>query len=120
MQGDFSKEILLITNRGDFTRGIFATLYTAIDVPFSRVQQFYSSYYSDEPFVHVILGEINLKMAVQTNKCFIGLEHKGKYILITVVLDNLLKGASGQAVQNMNLLFGIDETIGLKLKPIGF
>lgn len=120
MQGDFSQEILLITNRGDFTRGIFTTLYTTVNISFSEVEHLYNTYYSDEPYVYVTSSEINLKMAVQTNKCILSIIQKGKYLLITAILDNLLKGASGQAVQNMNLLFGYDETMGLKLKPIGF
>ena len=120
LQENFAGELLFIPNRGDFTRGIFATLYTPLAVAFEDVVQHYSDYYANEPFVQVTTEGICLKMAVQTNKCFISLEQKGGYLLITSVLDNLLKGASGQAVQNMNLLFGLDETMGLKLKPAGF
>lgn len=120
LQPGFNKEILFIPNRGDFTRGIFATLYTKLSADFNEVVQLYKDYYAAEPFVNITCDSISLKLAIQTNKCFISLEQKGSYLLITSVIDNLVKGASGQAVQNMNLMFGLDETTGLKLKPAGF
>lgn len=120
LQPGFNKEILFIPNRGDFTRGIFATLYTKLSADFNEVVQLYKDYYAAEPFVNITSDSISLKLAIQTNKCFISLEQKGSYLLITSVIDNLVKGASGQAVQNMNLMFGLDETTGLKLKPAGF
>lgn len=120
LQSGFEAELLFIPNRGDFTRGIFATLYTKLDADFQEVVEFYNIYYKDEPFVNVTTDAISLKLAVQTNKCFISLEQKGSYLLITSVIDNLVKGASGQAIENMNLMFGFDETIGLRLKPAGF
>lgn len=120
LQRGFNEEILFIPNRGDFTRGIFATLYTKLTANFNDVVQLYKDYYAAEPFVNITTDAISLKLAIQTNKCFISLEQKGSYLLITSVIDNLVKGASGQAVQNMNLMFGLDETTGLKLKPVGF
>jgi len=120
LQSGFEAELLFIPNRGDFTRGIFATLYTKLDADFQEVVELYNSYYKDEPFVNVTTDAISLKLAVQTNKCFISLEQKGSYLLITSVIDNLVKGASGQAIENMNLMFGLDETTGLRLKPAGF
>lgn len=120
LQPGFNEEILFIPNRGDFTRGIFATLYTKLSADFNQIVQLYKDYYAVEPFVNITTDAISLKLAIQTNKCFISLEQKGSYLLITSVIDNLVKGASGQAVQNMNLMFGLDETTGLKLKPAGF
>ncbi len=120
LQSGFDSELLFIPNRGDFTRGIFATLYTKVTADFQEVLTLYNAYYKDEPFVNVTTEPISLKLAVQTNKCFISLEQKGKYLLMTSVIDNLVKGASGQAIENMNLMFGIEETMGLKLKPTGF
>lgn len=120
LQDSFSKSILFIPNRGDFTRGIFATSYTKLSFGFNKVVQLYQNYYAAEPFVNITTDPISMKLAIQTNKCFISLEQKGDYLLLTSVIDNLVKGASGQAVQNMNLMFGLDETTGLKLKPSGF
>ncbi|MHA3789552.1 N-acetyl-gamma-glutamyl-phosphate reductase [Flavobacterium hauense] len=120
LQPDFEGELLFIPNRGNFTRGIFATLYTKLSGGFEEVVRMYKEYYANEPFVNVTTDAISLKLAVQTNKCFISLEQKGKYLLITSVIDNLVKGASGQAIENMNLMFGFEETTGLKLKPAGF
>jgi N-acetyl-gamma-glutamyl-phosphate reductase len=120
VQNGFNQELLFIPNRGDFTRGIFATLYTKLTTPFINIVKLYNDFYQNEPFVHVTTDNISLKIALQTNKCCISLEQKGGYLLVTSVLDNLIKGASGQAIQNMNLMFGLDETTGLKLKPAGF
>jgi len=119
-QKGFNEELLFIPNRGDFTRGIFATLYTKLAADFSEVEALYKKYYKHEPFVKVTTENISLKLAIQTNNCFISLEQKGKYLLVTSVIDNLVKGASGQAIENMNLMFGLDETTGLRLKAAGF
>ncbi|MBP6732915.1 MAG: N-acetyl-gamma-glutamyl-phosphate reductase, partial [Chitinophagales bacterium] len=80
----------------------------------------YNKYYQSHPFVTISHSEIDLKQVVNTNRCFIHLAKKGEHILITSIIDNLLKGASGQAVQNMNLIFGFDEKAGLHLKPSAF
>lgn len=119
-QEGFNEEILFIPNRGDFPRGIFATLYTEISADFESVVKLYSKYYTGEPFVKVTTSSINMKLVLQTNNCFISLEQHGKHLLITSVIDNLVKGASGQAIENMNLMFGLEETTGLKLKAAGF
>lgn len=119
-QKEFDEELLFIPNRGDFTRGIFATLYTKLHTNFSEVVALYKDYYKNEPFVKVTTENISLKLAIQTNNCFISLEQKGNYLLITSVIDNLIKGASGQAIENMNLMLGLEETTGLKLKAAGF
>lgn len=120
LQEDFKNEVLFIPNRGEFTRGIFATLYTKTSKNIEEITDLYQNFYKNHPFAIVTNQNISLKMAVQTNKCIISLEKKDNYLLITSVIDNLLKGASGQAVQNMNLMFGLDETTGLQLKPSGF
>lgn len=120
LQEDFKNDVLFIPNRGEFTRGIFATLYIKTGKNIEEITDLYQNFYKNHPFAIVTNQNISLKMAVQTNKCIISLEKKGGYLLITSVIDNLLKGASGQAVQNMNLMFGLDETTGLQLKPSGF
>ncbi len=120
LQNDFTNELLFIPNRGDFPRGIFATLYTTCNQNLEDVVTKYKAFYKNQPFVTVTTTGIHLKQVVQTNKCIISLEKKGNRILITSVIDNLIKGASGQAIQNMNLMFGLDETTGLHLKPSGF
>ncbi|QBN18045.1 N-acetyl-gamma-glutamyl-phosphate reductase [Flavobacterium nackdongense] len=120
LQTTFKDEVIFVPNRGDFTRGIFATLYTKTDESLEDLLAKYQAYYADQPFVTVTNTNINLKQVVQTNKCIISLMKKGNRILITSVIDNLIKGASGQAIQNMNLMFGLDESTGLHLKPSGF
>jgi N-acetyl-gamma-glutamyl-phosphate reductase len=120
LQAGYPNELLFVPNRGDFARGIFATLYTNIEESLEDIVTKYEAYYADQPFVTVTTTNINMKQVVQTNKCIISLMKKGNRLLITSVIDNLTKGASGQAIQNMNLLFGLDETTGLHLKPCGF
>lgn len=116
-------EIQFVPMRGDFTRGIFASIYTKWDadaMPLDKVIAYCNEFYRESPFVFVSEKSISLKEVVNTNKGLIHIEfHKG-YIHITSIIDNLLKGASGQAVQNMNLMFGLDETTGLKLKASAF
>jgi N-acetyl-gamma-glutamyl-phosphate reductase len=120
LQAGYPNELIFVPNRGDFARGIFATLYTTIEESLEDIVAKYEAYYADQPFVTVTTTNINMKQVVQTNKCIISLHKKGNRLLITTVIDNLTKGASGQAIQNMNLLFGFDETTGLHLKPCGF
>ncbi|KLT69669.1 N-acetyl-gamma-glutamyl-phosphate reductase [Flavobacterium sp. ABG] len=120
LQSDFSDELIFIPNRGDFTRGIFATLYTGSEESVEDLVAKYEDFYKNEPFVTVTTTNINMKQVVQTNKCIISILKKGSRVLITSIIDNLTKGASGQAIQNMNLMFGLEETTGLHLKPSGF
>lgn len=120
LQTSFSDELIFVPNRGDFPRGIFATLYTKSEESLEDLVAKYETFYKDQPFVTVTTTNINMKQVVQTNKCIISLLKKGNRVLITSVIDNLVKGASGQAIQNMNLMFGLDETTGLHLKPSGF
>ncbi len=120
LQASYNDELIFVPNRGDFTRGIFATLYTTVEESLEDLVAKYEAFYKDQPFVTVTTTDINMKQVVQTNKCIISLMKKGNRILITSVIDNLVKGASGQAIQNMNLMFGLEETTGLHLKPSGF
>ena len=102
--------------RGNFTRGIFCTSYLKIKMSLDEVKMLYTNFYKNDPFTIVSNNEIYLKQVINTNKCLIHLKKEKDILLITTVIDNLVKGASGQALQNMNLMFGIDETTGLKLK----
>ena len=116
LQKDAAGEIILIPNRGDFPRGIFATAYTEFEGSLEDAKKLYKSYYKEAPFTVVSDEDIHLKQVVNTNKCMLHLHKHNNKLLITSIVDNLLKGASGQAVQNMNLMFGFEETEGLKLK----
>ncbi|MBR5476547.1 MAG: N-acetyl-gamma-glutamyl-phosphate reductase [Bacteroidaceae bacterium] len=120
LQPEFDGEINFIPYRGDFARGIFATIVVKCDEDIETLYKMYEEYYERDSFTHVIPTAIDLKQVVNTNKCLIHLEKFGNKLLITSVIDNLLKGASGQAVHNMNLLFGLAETVGLQLKPSAF
>ena len=120
LQPGFARPIHFIPYRGNFTRGIFASVYTTSDLPLAEAQELYHDYYRAAPFTVVSEREIQLKQAVNNNKCFLHLQQHGDQLLITSAIDNLVKGASGQAVQNMNLLFGLEETTGLRLKSTLF
>jgi N-acetyl-gamma-glutamyl-phosphate reductase len=106
--------------RGDFTRGIFISSMLTCDMELPQLVEEYKAFYQHAPFTHVSDQQIFLKQVVNTNKCVIQLEKVGTKLVVHSATDNLLKGASGQAVQNMNLMFGIDECAGLNLKPTGF
>ena len=106
--------------RGDFTRGIFISSTIACNLSLVELNKLYEDYYASHPFTHVSKDAIFLKQVVNTNKAIIQLEKTGTKLVVHSTIDNLLKGASGQAVQNMNLQFGWEETTGLKLKPSGF
>ncbi len=120
LQPDYNGSIDFIPYRGDFPRGIFATVVVKCNEEIDKLYRIYESYYERDSFTHIIPTPIDLKQVVNTNKCLIHLEKHGDKLLITSVIDNLLKGASGQAVHNMNLLFGLAETVGLQLKPSAF
>jgi len=123
LQKDFSAEgdkINFVPWRGDFTRGIFISSQLDCSLDQVEVQRLYEDYYEGHPFVHVSKEPIYLKQVVNTNKCYIQLEKVGAKLVVHSILDNLLKGASGQALQNMNLVFGLEETEGLKLKANAF
>jgi N-acetyl-gamma-glutamyl-phosphate reductase len=120
LQTSFRKEINFIPVRGNFTRGIFASIYLDYDGSIEDACLLYSNYYKDAPFVVVTESNPDLKQVVNTNKCVLHLEKHNNKLLILSCIDNLLKGASGQAVQNMNLIFGLDEMEGLRLKASAF
>ncbi|XRE44502.1 N-succinyl-gamma-glutamyl-phosphate reductase [Tenacibaculum discolor] len=120
LQSSFDSEVLFLPNRGDFSRGIYATLYTHFEGSLKEAQQLYADYYKNAFFTHVADNELHLKQVINTNKCLIHLHKHEDKLLITSIIDNLLKGASGQAVQNMNLLFGFKEDTGLQLKATYF
>jgi N-acetyl-gamma-glutamyl-phosphate reductase len=119
-QPSFNKELFFIPNRGNFARGIFVSVYLNYGKRLHEAFKLYKDFYQEDPFTHLSESPIHLKQVVNTNNCIIHLDKYHNKLLITAVIDNLLKGASGQAVQNMNLLFGFDETEGLKLKATAF
>jgi N-acetyl-gamma-glutamyl-phosphate reductase len=116
LQGNQNAEVNFVPWRGDFTRGIFVTSVLASELSVEEVYALYDAYYEAHPFTHVSKNNIDLKQVVNTNKCLIHIEKQGNKIAIHSVIDNLLKGAVGQAVQNMNLIFGLEESTGLQLK----
>jgi|TARA_B110000037_G_scaffold141541_1_gene160070 N-acetyl-gamma-glutamyl-phosphate reductase len=120
LQNGFDKELYFIPNRGNFSRGIFASVYTDFDGSIEEAYEIYEKFYEDAAFTHVSKNPVHLKQIVNTNNGFIHLQKQGNKILITSVIDNLLKGASGQAIQNMNLVFGLEENLGLNLKSTYF
>lgn len=120
LQGDFLPYINFIPVRGNFTRGIFASVYLDFGGTEEDAQKLYNDFYESCPFTIVTDKNPDLKQVVNTNKCIVHVEKHGNKLLILSCIDNLLKGASGQAVQNMNLIFGLEETTGLKLKASAF
>ncbi|MGG5488336.1 N-acetyl-gamma-glutamyl-phosphate reductase [Gaetbulibacter sp. PBL-D1] len=120
LQNNFNSQINFMPNRGDFSRGIFATLYTKFDGSLEDAKQLFSDYYKDAKFTLISNENIHLKQVVNTNNCILHLHKHEDKLLVTSIIDNLLKGASGQAVQNMNLMFSFEETAGLKLKASYF
>jgi N-acetyl-gamma-glutamyl-phosphate reductase len=120
LQPDFGQAVNFIPYRGDFTRGIIASIYTESSLSEADALALYKDYYAGHPFTHVTSKDIDLKQIINTNKCFVQVKKHDNKIFIISIMDNLLKGASGQAVQNMNLMFGLDERAGLRLKAIGF
>ena len=116
----FNEVLNFIPQRGDFTRGILAAVYLETELSEEAAQELYESYYADHVFTHVSKKNIDLKQVVNTNKGLVHVEKHGNKLFILSVIDNLLKGASGQAVQNMNLMFGLEERQGLNLKAAAF
>lgn len=120
LQNGFDKSINFIPVRGNFARGIFSTTYTKSDLSLTEANQLFNEFYKDAAFTFVADRNPDLKQVVNTNKAVVYLEKHDEMLLVVSIIDNLLKGASGQAVQNMNLMFGLDEKAGLKLKATGF
>lgn len=120
LQADFDKQINFIPVRGNFSRGIFASVYVKCDLSPEEATAVYQDFYKDAAFTFLSDKNIDLKQVVNTNKCILHLEKHGDKLFIISIIDNLLKGASGQALQNFNLIFGLEETTGLNLKPSAF
>jgi N-acetyl-gamma-glutamyl-phosphate reductase len=114
-------KLRFVPYRGPFTRGIWITSYLSTNQSFAENLQAFQDFYEDQPFTHVVTdGELHLKQVVNTNKALIKLEQQGDTLIIYSIIDNLVKGASGQAIQNLNLMFGLDEQLGLQLKSTAF
>ena len=113
-------DVNFVPVRGDFARGIFASVYFDTDLTAEQLIALYKSFYNDAKFTHVVDFDLDLKQVVNTNKALISVTKHGRKAHIVSVIDNLLKGASGQAVQNMNLMFNLDQACGLRLKASGF
>jgi len=120
LSGNFDSELHFVPMRGDFTRGIFISAYTKSEISLKNARSLFKEFYTDSPFVYLSPDPLHLKQVVNTNKCLLHLQKKNGQLLITSVIDNLLKGASGQALQNMNLMFDLKESNGLLLKPTHF
>ena len=120
LQPGFSKDFNFVPIRGNHTRGIFVSAYTNFNGSIEEANELYNSYYAEHPFVFVTDKNPALKQVINTNKAVVYLEKHGKKLVIISLTDNLIKGASGQAVQNMNLMFGLNEKAGLNLKPVAF
>ena len=120
LEPSFDKDLNFVPLRGDFTRGILASVYTECPLSQEEAQELYANYYADAAFTFTSERNIDLKQVVNSNKALVHVEKHGTKLHIVTVIDNLLKGASGQAVQNMNLMFGLDEKCGLKLKGSAF
>ncbi len=116
LNGNIENKVHFLPNRGNFSRGIFATVYTKFDDSLDKAFELYKDFYKDAAFTFVSDNFLHLKQVVNTNKCLLHLHKHEDQLLITSCIDNLLKGASGQAIQNMNLMFGFEESEGLQLK----
>ncbi|GAA5222292.1 N-acetyl-gamma-glutamyl-phosphate reductase [Membranihabitans marinus] len=119
-QKDFDSDIFMVPMRGNFTRGILTSMYLDYEKSEEHVIELYKKFYANHPFVHIVEQDIDLKLVVNTNNCFIKLERFGNKLHITSIIDNLIKGASGQAIQNMNIVAGWPEDTGLQLKSSAF
>ncbi len=120
LNNGFDQNLLFVPYRGNFTRGIWITAYFPYEGTLEEAYKIYKEFYGDAAFTHVSDKDIDLKQVVSTNKCIVHLEKEAGQLVVYSAIDNLLKGASGQAVQNYNLAFGLDEKEGLKLKSIAF
>ncbi|WP_411893415.1 N-acetyl-gamma-glutamyl-phosphate reductase [Winogradskyella sp. A2] len=116
LQDNYESDVYFMPNRGNFSRGIYATLYTNYNGSLEDAYSLFETYYNNAPFTVISKSPIHLKQVVNTNKCIIHLHKHNDKLLVSSIIDNLLKGASGQAIQNMNLMFGFEESEGLKLK----
>lgn len=120
LEPGFNNKVYFLPMRGDFARGILAGVYLKSELSEEEAIQLYKEYYKDEPYTFVSDAPIALKQVVNTNKCLLHIQKQDDVLLITSIIDNLTKGASGQAVQNMNIIFGWEENLGLNLKTVAF
>jgi len=120
LQGNTNTSVHFVPWRGDFTRGIFVSSIVETSLGLAELNKLYTEFYTGHPFTHLSLSPIDLKQVVNTNKCLIHIEQKENKIVVHTAIDNLLKGAVGQAVQNMNLMMGLEETAGIQLKASNF
>ncbi|WP_185848983.1 N-acetyl-gamma-glutamyl-phosphate reductase [Blattabacterium cuenoti] len=120
VQNNFYSKIYFVPYRGNFSRGIITTLYTHSVLSLERNQEIYKKYYKNHPFVKISDINVDIKQVINTNKCILYLLKEKDQLIVISIIDNLIKGASGQAIQNMNLMFGLDETCGLRLKSVRF
>ncbi len=120
LQQGFEAPVFFIPNRGNFSKGIYATMYTKYEGSEEEAKELYRSFYNEAKFTIISNEDIHLKQVVNTNKCILHISKSNGMLLITSVIDNLIKGASGQAIHNMNLMFGLDEKTGLELKASAF
>ena len=120
LQSDYPAQMHFIPLRGTFTRGIYSVTYLNNNDSIEYINEIFYSYYKNAAFTKIVPFEINVKQVVNTNNCFISLQKEKDQLIIISAIDNLLKGAAGQAVQNMNLMFGLNEKQGLTLKPSAF
>jgi len=120
LQTYFTSNLFFVPQRGAFTRGIYSVIYLNCDKSLDEIKNWYASYYQNAAFTKVVPFEVDVKQVVNTNNCFISLQKEKDQLIIISAIDNLLKGAAGQAVQNMNIMFGLNEKIGLKLKASAF
>lgn len=119
-QKPINNELLFVPQRGAFTRGIYSACYLKGKYDINRVKKMYEDFYASHLFTHLVPFEVDVKQVVNTNQCFISVKKVKDQLVIISAIDNMLKGAAGQAVQNMNIMFGMLETRGLKLKPTAF
>lgn len=120
LEPSFDGQIEFLPYRGDFPRGIFATIVVRSDAEQERIDNLYNRFYADAPFTFYTTSPVDMKQVVNTNKCLVHAERIDDKLLITSCIDNLLKGAAGQAVENMNLIFGLPQDTGLHLKSVAF
>lgn len=115
LQENFQKRIFFTPYKGNFTRGIFTTLYVRSSIDLIEIEEIYKAFYKLHPFTHLSENSINIKQVINTNKCLLHIEKENGFLIINSIIDNLLKGASGQAIQNLNIMCGYEETCGLEL-----
>lgn len=118
LQEKFQQRFFFIPYRGNFTRGIFSTIYVRSSISLIEIEAIYKDFYKLHPFTHLSENSINIKQVINTNKCLLHIDKENGFLIISSVIDNLLKGASAQAIQNLNLMYGYEETCGLEFKAL--